>query len=165
MGGFLSKNDTHPTVNILAQEPWYELNLTLTSDPIGIECITAPVMSLCNATWNATEIVVVAQNQTKVTVDVPWQNYSSVFANGTTSLSRTCTNSSSVITVEIFDGPGDSWQNTTAVKTVTVSTIRFVFRRLDVVQRFISGARMELRLTPLSATSRDTPTTPPRKSP
>jgi hypothetical protein len=122
MWGFVSKNDTHPSVNILGQEPWYELNLTLTSDPIGIECITAPVMSTCNSTWNATQIMVEAQNQTKVTVDVPWQNSSSyVFGNGSTSLSRTCTNSSSVITLEIFDGPADSWQNTTAVKNVTVS--------------------------------------------
>ncbi|RSH82803.1 hypothetical protein EHS25_005793 [Saitozyma podzolica] len=120
MWGFVSKNDTHPTVNILGQEPWYELNLTLTSDPIDIECITAPVMSTCNSTWNATQIMVEAQNQTKVTVDVPWQNSASyVFGNGSTSLSRTCTNSSSIITLEIFDGPANSWQNTTAVKTVT----------------------------------------------
>jgi hypothetical protein len=131
MWGFVSKNDTHPTVNILGQEPWYELNLTLTSDPIDIECITAPVMSTCNSTWNATQIMVEAQNQTKVTVDVPWQNSASyVFGNGSTSLSRTCTNSSSVITLEIFDGPANSWQNTTAVKTVTVSTTRLVSSRL-----------------------------------
>lgn len=122
MWGFVSKNDTHPSVNILGQEPWYELNLTLTSDPIGIECSTAPIMSTCNSTWNATQIMVEAMYQTKVTVDVPWQNSPSyVFGNGSTSLSRTCTNSSSVITIEIFDGPADSWQNTTAVKNVTVS--------------------------------------------
>jgi hypothetical protein len=119
LSGFLSANDTNPTMNILSEAPWYSVNATNTTWPITVSCINTP--SPCSSTWGAARIQVVAMQYVNITVPTPWEYMPSyVEAYGSTYFGRGCDAASSNITLQTFAQKSD-WNTTAPLKTVTVS--------------------------------------------
>jgi hypothetical protein len=138
LSGFLSANDTNPTMNILTEAPWYSVSATNTTQPIALSCMTAP--SACSTTLGAAKIKVVAMDYIKVTVPTPWEdnpseieaykqssgptasedNPNGILPYGVTFFGRGCDAEPSNITLETFTQT-DDWKNTTSLKTITVS--------------------------------------------
>jgi hypothetical protein len=119
VSGFLSADDTNPTLNILSEAPWYSLDTKNTTWPIHVYCRTVP--SQCSTSWGAAQVEVVADQYVKVTVPTPWgDSPSNVEAHGITYFGRGCDAAPSDLTLQTFAQTSD-WITTDPLKTVTVS--------------------------------------------